>query len=196
LINRNAEPHLRSLDESRRHVTVEDLSQEPLPLPVSDFHRQGQSPRQLCDPMVEEWRAGLEADAHRGAIDLVQNVIRQVGERVPEHHAMFGIQCRTSFDWHVELRRQSMRSAYNIDVSRPGCRQSPVQLIDIIHALKTVRELVGFLAEPRDNPAGLEKTAPILSQARVGRRCIAATTPPRTGAGSHLSRLHTRGAHR
>jgi hypothetical protein len=59
-------------------VPVEHLPENPFSGSASDLHVQRQAPGQFGDTMIQERRPGFQAHPHRGAIDLVQDVIGQI----------------------------------------------------------------------------------------------------------------------
>ncbi len=58
----------------------------PRPLRILMPHRQ--RPRELHDAVVEERNPRLQRDGHAGAVHLGQNIVREIGERVGELHAL------------------------------------------------------------------------------------------------------------
>ena len=55
---------------------------------IADREAHRQRPREPHDAMVQERNPGLKRDGHAGAIDLGQNIVRQIGERIGELHAL------------------------------------------------------------------------------------------------------------
>ena len=70
------------------HVAVEDLAQDVLALAVPDLGRHRQPPGKFDDPVVEERHPAFEADRHARAVDLGEDVVGQIGERVEIHHRL------------------------------------------------------------------------------------------------------------
>ena len=58
--DRQAEPHLRPIEERRRHMTREHLTQNPLGLAPAQLGVEGQPPGQIEDLPIEERDPGLE----------------------------------------------------------------------------------------------------------------------------------------
>src|SRR5262245_15758848 len=57
-VDRNAKAHLWPLDESRRHVFVEQLPQRPFGLIAGPQHGQRQRHGEADDAMIEHWHPG------------------------------------------------------------------------------------------------------------------------------------------
>ncbi len=73
---------------------MEHALEEPLRLAVANLHAQRQAPRELQHAMVEQRHAGFEAHRHRGTVDLRQDIVRQVGQRIGVHHAVEDVVAR------------------------------------------------------------------------------------------------------
>src|SRR4051812_44846503 len=65
VLQRHAEAHLRTVDQCPGHMAVQHLAQQPLRGAIPDLRMLRHAPRELDDPMVEEWRARFERDGHR-----------------------------------------------------------------------------------------------------------------------------------
>ena len=88
-----------------------------LPCPSADLHRQRDPRGELGDAMIEERHAGLEADRHRRPVDLAQDIVGQIGDRVAIHHPQrVG---RAAGDVHVE------RSPAVMPRPRPAMARGP-----------------------------------------------------------------------
>jgi membrane protein YdbS with pleckstrin-like domain len=69
-----------------RHVAVQHLAQDPLTDAVTNFQIERQSPCELDDSMVKQRNAGFKPNRHASAINLCQDVVRQIGHEVEVHH--------------------------------------------------------------------------------------------------------------
>src|SRR6185295_11764289 len=61
---RNCEAHLPAPRCLRRHIAMEQLPQDYLPLTIADLGRQRQTPRKLDNAPVEEGCTNLERNGH------------------------------------------------------------------------------------------------------------------------------------
>src|SRR4029079_9946254 len=66
----DSEAGLRPLEQLARRFAVEHLPEDVLPRAAADLHAEGNARGELGHPMVEEGAMDLEADRHRGAVDL------------------------------------------------------------------------------------------------------------------------------
>ena len=82
---RNGKPALRTLDHFPRYVTVQQVAQRLLASAVVDLAALRDAPGEFKHPMVQERCARLEADCHRRAINLDENIVRHVADGVEEH---------------------------------------------------------------------------------------------------------------
>src|SRR5205809_5674945 len=80
------EAHLGSISQTLWHVTMQELSQQPLSNSISDLNGCRESPSELHDAMIQVRSPGLETYSHAGPVHLHQNVIRQVGHEIERHH--------------------------------------------------------------------------------------------------------------
>src|SRR4051794_22194172 len=71
-----------------RNETVEDLSQQPFRLSVSHQKAWRKAPRKFDYPMVQEWRTRLQGYRHRRPIDLLQYIVRKVGDCIEKTSAV------------------------------------------------------------------------------------------------------------
>lgn len=84
--DRNRKSGFGSIDQCLGDISIEDLAQQPFSLAVADFVMEGQSPSEFRQAAVEQGFARLQPDCHRGAIDLDENLIRQLANEIIEHH--------------------------------------------------------------------------------------------------------------
>jgi hypothetical protein len=89
--DRYAETLLGPIDKRTRDVAVQQFAQQPLAGAVASLQLNGQAPRELDNPVIEQRHASLQAHRHAGAIYLHQHVIRQVKCEVAGHHAFVGL---------------------------------------------------------------------------------------------------------
>ena len=85
--------------------------------------------RELQDAVIQQWGTGLERARHRGAIDLRQDGVRQVGQQIDQHRSPPN--CLPRHDLpraveHVEVRQAPGERAYFIG-SEDG-EQPPIDL--------------------------------------------------------------------
>ena len=83
--DRHREAGLRSLEQLARDMAVEQFADDVLALAVAQLEVERDARGQLRDAMIEERHARLEADGHRRAVDLAEDVVRQIGHRVAVH---------------------------------------------------------------------------------------------------------------
>ena len=136
--------------------------------------------------MIEQRHASLQAYRHRGAIDLRQDVVGEIGQRVESHHSLdrganSRIEPRRFVAVAALFRRASERPA------PPFRRERMIHIIGAAHVAERRRELVGLVLERRSFPPrpGRRNAA---SQAVEGSRPITAPTAARNGAGIGASR--------
>src|SRR4051812_46074070 len=85
--DRYPEPGLGTVDELRRDEAVEKLANDMLASPSLNLEAERDARSELGDAMVEERNASLERNRHRCAVDLGENVVGKVADRVAIHHA-------------------------------------------------------------------------------------------------------------
>src|SRR6516162_6536330 len=85
---RNAKSHLWTVNKVPRHMTVEDLSQQPLTLTTPNLGMARQVPGEFDDPVIKQRNACLKGNGHAGAIDFGQNVVRQVSDEIHQLHLL------------------------------------------------------------------------------------------------------------
>ena len=90
LIQGQAKPHLRTLEKARGNVAGQNQTKNPLSLSSMDLEVQRQPPCKFHKPIIQEWHSGFKTRGHTGAIELRQNVFRQIIYQVHIHHT-FGI---------------------------------------------------------------------------------------------------------
>ena len=86
-VNRNGDAHLRPLDDLLRNVPVKHLAQQSLLDAVLEFVMGRQSRGELENAVIEQRLAAFETDRHGGAVDLGEDVVREVGLVVDGEHA-------------------------------------------------------------------------------------------------------------
>ena len=74
-------------------MAVENLPERPLRLAIADLESPRQRPRELSHAVVQQRYPDLETHRHADAIDLCQQVIRQIPELIGEHHAIEQRKC-------------------------------------------------------------------------------------------------------
>ena len=86
LADRHREPRLGAFEHRARRVAVEDLAEHVLGGAADDPAIDRNAGGSGCNMVIEEGYARLEADRHRRAVDLGQDVVGQVAGRVGVHH--------------------------------------------------------------------------------------------------------------
>jgi hypothetical protein len=69
-------------------MTVKHAPQQPFAFAGTNAQMSRQRPGEFNDAMIQERRANFERDCHRGAVDLLQNIVRQIGRGVEQLHAL------------------------------------------------------------------------------------------------------------
>ena len=69
-------------------MAVEHLAEQPFALAAPHLEARRQPPGQLDDAVIEDRHAHLERDRHAGAIDLGENVVGKISQRVEILHAL------------------------------------------------------------------------------------------------------------
>ncbi len=69
-------------------MAIQYLSQHPFTLPLAHFILWRQLPCQFDHAMVQQWNATFQADRHAGSIYFYQDIVRQIIECIPGHHAL------------------------------------------------------------------------------------------------------------
>jgi hypothetical protein len=78
IVRRNVKPDFLSIQDRRVEFAPHQISQHYLLPGTLNFQIGGKSVRELHDPMIEKWRAHLDRMSHAGAIDLSQNIVREI----------------------------------------------------------------------------------------------------------------------
>src|SRR5262245_6064374 len=86
--DRNGEAGLWSFDQLLRHVPIEHLPQQPFALAATHLESVRKAPRKFHHAMIEDRHAHLECDRHARAIDLSEDVVREIGQSVEILHAV------------------------------------------------------------------------------------------------------------
>src|SRR5438132_2276800 len=87
-LDRHGETHLRPIHQFARHVAVEHTPQETLAHAVPSLHRREQRPAEGNKSMIEQRYPRFERNRHRRPVDLGQDVVRQISERIEILHAL------------------------------------------------------------------------------------------------------------
>ena len=128
------EAHLRAVDQRRRDVAVQDLSQHPLGRPVAHLRGRREPPRRLEDTAVEERCPRLEGDGHRRPVHLGQHVVGQVRHEVCLQELCGDVALAVPGRQPRVIRRARARSStypgYQLGRTFPVCGQRPVGLLD------------------------------------------------------------------
>jgi len=82
LADGDRESRFRPVDKLPRDHPVKELTDDVLAAAVANLEVDRNSRRELRHAMIEEWDARLERNRHRGAVDLRQDVIGKVGDRI------------------------------------------------------------------------------------------------------------------
>src|SRR5260221_12946720 len=80
-----SEPGLGPVGELAWDHAVKQLADDMLAAALLDLEIERDARGELRDAMVEEWDADFERDRHRGAVDLGEDVVGQVADRVAIH---------------------------------------------------------------------------------------------------------------
>ena len=83
-VDRHAEAHLGAFDEPARNMLVEQLPGVATSLVLRPQNRKRERKRKADEAMVEQREAGLQADRHRRAVNLYQDVVRQVAHHIED----------------------------------------------------------------------------------------------------------------
>src|SRR5204863_6055969 len=85
-INRHTKTHLGSLQQCFWNVFVQNLTEQPFTLAVSNLHEKWEASRKLYHPVVEQRNPYFQADSHACSVDLGQDVVRKISNRIEKHH--------------------------------------------------------------------------------------------------------------
>src|SRR4029077_18695873 len=94
LADGNVEPLLGAFKKRFRQIATEHASQRPLALAVLDLRGRWQAPSELDDPVVEKWTSPLQAGCHCRAVELYQDISRQITGHVAVNDPSDGIEGR------------------------------------------------------------------------------------------------------
>ncbi|MCF8139543.1 MAG: hypothetical protein K9J75_00355 [Cyanobium usitatum Tobar12.5m-G36] len=99
--------------------------------------------------MVEEGRAGFQANGHGGTVHFHQDVVRQVTEGVPGHHAGDGVAGEASGQGLIDGREWQLRglALQQLGWITPFTHQRAVEIVTAAHIPQTGGELVGLVAQ-------------------------------------------------
>ena len=86
-VDRDAESHLRAVDQLPRHMSVEDLPEQMLRSSSVHFVLHRQAGGELHDPVVEQRHPRFQRVRHRRAVYFRQDVVHQVRLDVGGHRA-------------------------------------------------------------------------------------------------------------
>ena len=78
IADRYGETCFRSLDQGRRHIAMQDITQYSFPAAALDEGRSWQAPGKLDNTMIEQRYTDLERHGHTCTIDFGEDVVRQV----------------------------------------------------------------------------------------------------------------------
>src|SRR5438270_12103347 len=86
LADRHSKSRLRPIDELARNQAIELLAGDMLAAAAANLEPERNACGELGDAMVEEWDPGLQRHRHRRSVDLGEDVVGQVADRVAIHH--------------------------------------------------------------------------------------------------------------
>ena len=135
---------LRTVDDVRLHMPMENIAKDELALPPANQRVEGQCPCRPDHASIEERRARFKRSAHGGAIDLDEDVSRQIADTVHGHRPFGGWQGRES---HALRNPVCWRPVRQMDGRLLECPDKPAIEIAIIIRLPECRSEPGQLVD-------------------------------------------------
>ena len=123
-------------------MTVKYFSKQPLGYPAAHLELKGQPPGEFHQSMVQKGNSRFQRHPHRCPVNLDENIIGQIRNRIKVHHAMLEIPHIGPCPGVRQHRRRLFGAGYQIGRMLPVRHQTPVDLFG-----RPRREYLGQLVQ-------------------------------------------------
>ena len=145
--DRNPEARLRAIDQRRRNMPIKKLAKDMLSAPALDLERDRDSRREFGDPVIEKGNPGFEADCHRGAIDLGEDVVGQIGQGIAIHHPRGRVGRRGGEDPVEAVGNGAPATAHRRSLGSPFVEKAQIDFVEAARRARDPERLLHFCTE-------------------------------------------------